>query len=261
MNEKNLMPVLFIGHGSPLNATQYNEFTKSLTSLGTRMPRPKAVLCISAHWMTKGTWVTGMQRPKTIHDFYGFPQELFNIQYPAPGNVELAQRIKEKIKNTKILNDEKEWGLDHGTWSVLRHLYPQADIPILQLSLDMSQDAEFHYKLGKELSFLRNEDVLIIGSGDIIHNLRTMNWDKNAPVHPWAQEFEDWVLENIKEKNFSALRNEVIKHPGALLSIPSWDHYFPLLYVLGATQNEDKFQMIYQGIEHSSISMTTFTFS
>ncbi|MFA5582587.1 MAG: 4,5-DOPA dioxygenase extradiol [Bacteriovoracaceae bacterium] len=258
-NTKELMPLLFIGHGSPLNAIDNNEFTQILSRLGQKLPRPRAILCISAHWMTRGSWITEMESPKTIHDFYGFPQELFNVQYPAPGSPELAQTIKKEIIDPNIHGDTIEWGLDHGTWSVLKHVYPNADIPILQLSLDMTKDSPYHFKLGEKIRFLREQGVLIVGSGDIVHNLKTMNRDKKAAPHPWAKEFDEWTLEKIKNKDFSPLVHDVMKHPGAAMSIPTWDHYYPLLYVLGASTNNDKLEVIYEGIHHSSISMTTFT--
>jgi len=165
------MPVIFIGHGSPMNAVRDTPFTRKLGELGKRLPRPKAVLCISAHWMTEGTWVTHMQNPKTIHDFYGFPQELFDIQYPAPGDPGTAERISRNSSDPSIHPDNELWGLDHGTWSVLRHMYPAADVPVLQLSLNIIQGPEFHFALGKKLAHLRDEGILIVGSGNIVHNL------------------------------------------------------------------------------------------
>ena len=176
-----LMPVLFVGHGSPMNAIEDNEFSQTWQQLGASLPRPQAILCVSAHWETRGTYLTAMPNPRTIHDFGGFPRELFEVQYPAAGMPELATEIKEHAK-TDIGLDHSEWGFDHGAWSVMRHIYPKADIPMLQLSIDHFQQPEYHYALAKELAFLRSRGVLIVGSGNIVHNLRQVNWQQSA--HP-----------------------------------------------------------------------------
>ncbi len=173
------IPVLFIGHGSPMNAIEINNYTKTLNALGKNLPKPKAILMVSAHWMTEGTYITEMQKPKTIHDFYGFPQKLFDVQYPAPGSPEIAKLVQETVLDPKVHGDKEMWGLDHGTWSVLRHMYPDADVPVMQLSIYMAQPPEYHVKLGQQLSKLRDQGVLILGSGNLVHNLRQIKWEPN----------------------------------------------------------------------------------
>lgn len=249
------MPVLFLGHGSPMNAIESNDFTHTLARLGQNLPVPKAIVCISAHWQTRGTWVTHMQTPKTIHDFYGFPQALFDVQYPAPGSPALAEQIQTKIVSPPIHIDDSQWGLDHGTWSVLKHIYPQAQIPIVQLSMDMTQSPEYHFQLGQQLTSWRQQGVLIVGSGNIVHNLRRLSWETNAKPFDWALEFDDWVQTKILDRNFSALVNEPLKTESGRLSVPTPDHYLPLLYILGAAEKNDTIQFIYEGIQNSSISM------
>src|SRR6266702_8292273 len=191
------MPALFVGHGSPMNAIEETVYAAAWREAGVSIPRPKAILCISAHWENEGTFVTAMTEPKTIHDFYGFPDELYRVQYPAPGSKELAERVREMVASTAVrLDDGYSWGLDHGAWSVLRRMYPEADIPTVQLSLDRTQHPRFHYDLGAELTALRNEGVLIVGSGNIVHNLRLLQWDAREP-YPWATEFDQMSAELI----------------------------------------------------------------
>jgi 4,5-DOPA dioxygenase extradiol len=254
------MPTLFLGHGSPMNALEQNDFTRSLVKLATELPKPKAILCISAHWMTSGTWVTHMKKPKTIHDFYGFPQELFNVQYAAPGSPELAELVASTISQPKIFSDEEKWGLDHGTWSVLRHMHPKADIPIIQLSLDMTKPIEFHLALGKQLSPLRDLGILIVGSGNVVHNLRMISWNENANPHPWATEFDQWIKEKINARDFNAVVFEATKSQAGQLSIPTPDHYYPLLYILGASTPSDPIEYVYEGIQNAAISMRSIRF-
>lgn len=254
------MPTLFLGHGSPMNALEQNDFTRSLSKLANELPKPKAILCISAHWMTSGTWVTHMKNPKTIHDFYGFPQELFNVQYAAPGSPELAELVASIISQPKIFSDEEKWGLDHGTWSVLRHMYPKADIPIIQLSLDMTKPIEFHLALGKQLSPLRDQGILIVGSGNVVHNLRMISWNENANPHPWATEFDQWIKEKINARDFDAVVFEATKSQAGQLSIPTPDHYYPLLYILGASTPSDPIEYVYEGIQNAAISMRSIRF-
>lgn len=254
------MPVLFLGHGSPMNAIESNDFTRSLNVLGQNLPRPKAILCVSAHWITQGTWVTYMKDPKTIHDFYGFPEELFRVQYPAPGSIEVADQLSQRIQIPKIGLDDSEWGLDHGTWSLLKHMYPKADIPVLQLSLDIKKPAQFHYELGQKLKFMRDEGVLILGSGNIVHNLRKISWDTQAKPWDWAVEFDAWVKEKIRKKDFMALVKDCKKTDAGKLSIPTWEHYYPLLYILGATHLTEKHSFVYEGMQNGSISMTSVGF-
>jgi|TARA_Y100000590_G_C15747529_1_gene1022738 4,5-DOPA dioxygenase extradiol len=254
-SSKERMPILFIGHGSPMNAIEKNEFTESLSKLSSALPRPKAVLMISAHWETEGTWVTGMNNPKTIHDFYGFPKPLFDVQYPAPGDSSLAIDISSSVRDFKIEIDKNNWGLDHGTWSVLRHIYPEADVPVIQLSLDKTKSIEYHFELGQKIKYLRDNGVMIIGSGNIVHNLGELNWGENAKPHEWAIEFDEWVKGKLVERNFNSLVTDPLKSREGKLSIPTLEHYLPLLYVLGASGKDDKLLFDYEGIQNSSISM------
>lgn len=254
------MPVVFVGHGSPMNAIETNSFTQSLGSLGAKLPTPRAILVISAHWMTQGTWVTQMAKPKTIHDFYGFPQALFDIEYPAPGSVEVAQLVRDTVSHPRILGDENEWGLDHGTWAVLRHMYPKADIPVLQLSLDMTQAPDYHLRLGQELQKLRDKGVLILGSGNLVHNLRTIRWEPQAKAYDWAIECDEWMKAKLLARDFTALTNDFHKTEAGKLSIPSLDHYLPLHYVLGASTPDDNLRFDYEEIQNGSISMRGFSF-
>ncbi len=254
------MPVLFIGHGSPMNAIDDNNYTQTLNKLGKNIPRPNVILVISAHWMTEGSWVTAMDNPKTIHDFHGFPQELFNVQYPAPGAPETAKLIQEMTSQPKVHTDSKTWGLDHGTWSVLRHLYPTADIPVIQLSLDMSQPPLYHVNLGRQLATLRDRGVLILGSGNLVHNLRTIRWEPNAKPYDWAVEFDTWVHQNLQNRNFEAVINDFHLTSAGKLSVPTLDHYFPLHYVLGAATDKDPLTFEYEEMQNGSISMRSFRF-
>jgi 4,5-DOPA dioxygenase extradiol len=249
------MPVVFIGHGNPMNAIRDTPFTRMLRELGRRLPRPKAVLCISAHWMTEGSWITHMSNPKTIHDFYGFPKELFEVQYPAPGDPGTAERISRNSSEPSIHLDNEIWGLDHGTWSVLRHIYPAADIPVLQLSLNIIEGPEFHFALGEKLKALRQQGVLIVGSGNIVHNLRRVNFDDDAPPFDWAVEFDAWVKERLENGDYRAIVREATGSNAGKLSIPTPDHWYPLLYTLGAADEPDGLRFEYEGIENASISM------
>ncbi len=254
------MPILFVGHGSPMNAIDNNSFTKTLNKLGDRLPTPNAILVVSAHWMTQGTWVTQMDNPKTIHDFYGFPKALFDIQYPAPGSREVAELVKSTVNTTKISGDENEWGLDHGTWAVLRHIYPKANIPVLQLSLDMTQGADYHFRLGQQLRKLRDKGVLILASGNLVHNLRAIRWEANAKSYDWAMECDEWMKSQLLQRNYEALVNDFHKTEAGRLSIPSLDHYFPLHYILGASISEEPMNFEYEEIQNGSISMRSLSF-
>jgi 4,5-DOPA dioxygenase extradiol len=258
MTNKNAMPILFIAHGSPMNALANNDYTRALGLLKTSIETPKAILMISAHWMTRGVQVTSMSHPKTIHDFGGFPKALFDIQYPAPGLPELADTIIKTISSVPIEADAKEWGLDHGAWSVLRHIYPEANIPVLQLSMDMSKPAQYHYEMGQKLKFLRSQGVLIIGSGNIVHNLRQINWDENAQALDWAVEFDQWVKEKAINRDFNSLVKDFAKTKSGQLSVPTPDHYYPLLYILGAVDEKDQLSTVYEGMQNASISMRSF---
>ncbi|MGD0961438.1 MAG: 4,5-DOPA dioxygenase extradiol, partial [Methylomonas sp.] len=235
LTEPTVMPALFIGHGSPMNAIEANEFSRAWLALGKTLPKPKAILCISAHWQTDGAQITAMPQPKTIHDFFGFPQALFDFRYPAPGDAVLAERIRAKTQ-TAAIELNYDWGLDHGGWSILCRLFPAADIPVLQLSLNRSQPPAWHYQLGKSLRWLRQEGVLIIGSGNIVHNLRELVWEDTA--HDWAVEFAAACKRLIAERHHQAIIDYQKLGDSALLSVPTDEHFLPLLYIL-ALQNED----------------------
>ena len=257
--EEEKMPVLFIGHGSPMNAIEDNIFSKRWQQMGKEIPTPKAVVVVSAHWLTKGTMVTAMPSPKTIHDFGGFPQALFDIQYPAPGSPELATEIQKLITNPAVELDH-DWGLDHGTWSVVKHMYPFADIPVLQLSIDYYKPAAYHYELAKQLLALRKKGVLIIGSGNMVHNLRMVAWDKlSEPEYGF-----DWALEMndiFKNKISNGFHKELIQyeklHKAATLAIPTPDHYYPLLYILALQTDNDKVEFFNDKAVGGSLTMTS----
>lgn len=253
-------PVVFLGHGSPMHAIANNAFTQTLSALGRSLPRPRAIVCISAHWSTRGTQVTHMPQPKTIHDFYGFPAELFAVNYPAPGSSEIAELVANTIRSTRVHLDDHEWGLDHGTWSVLRHVYPHADIPILQLSLDLSQAPAYHFAIGQELRRLRDANILLIGSGNIVHNLRKIDFNPNAKPFDWAIEFDDWVKTKLEHRDFAALVEQANTSPAGKLSIPTPEHWYPLLYTLGAATSDDPLHFDYTAIEHGSIAMRCLRF-
>lgn len=251
-----LMPVYFVGHGSPMNAIEENEFTRSWSTLGKDLAKPAAILCVSAHWQTRGTFVTAMEQPRTIHDFYGFPQELFDVQYAAPGSPELAAHIQQLIRKTELHLDH-EWGLDHGTWSVIKHIYPAADIPVLQLSLDYNKPPQWHFDLARELSELRRKGVLIIGSGNIVHNLRMLNWHEPDAKHDWATEFNEQVKKNILTGDFQPLINFTTQGRAAALSVPTPEHYLPLLYTLGLKVEQDNVSFLNDRLQLGAISMTS----
>lgn len=254
------MPAIFFGHGNPMNALADNEYSRAWAAIGRSIPPPKAVLCISAHWYIPATAVTAMPQPRTIHDFGGFPRELFEVQYLAPGSPELAARVSELLGGNGLL-DEIHWGLDHGTWSVLIHLYPRADVPVIQLSINESEPAGYHYDLGKKLAPLRDEGVLIIGSGNVVHNLHTYAWGKHG-VEPfdWAMRFDEKARELISGRDHEPLVNYETLGRDALLSAPTPDHYLPLLYVLGAATEDDKISFPVSGFDGGSISMTAVQF-
>lgn len=250
------MPAFFIGHGSPMNGIEDNEFSRSWATLGKSLTTPKAVLCISAHWLTEGTWVTAMEHPRTIHDFYGFPQELFNVQYPAPGNLAVAKETASTITKTTVGLDH-EWGLDHGTWSVVRQMFPDANIPVLQLSIDFSKPAQYHYDLGKELSALRNKGILIMGSGNMVHNLRMLNWRQPEAGFDWAIEMNEMFKSLIGKDDHDALIDYPSLGNAAKLSIPTPDHYFPLIYTLGLKDKKESVEFFNDKLAMGSVSMTS----
>jgi 4,5-DOPA dioxygenase extradiol len=253
------MPVLFVGHGSPMNAIEENEFVEAWRKLGKTLPRPKAILCVSAHWETKGTFVTTVQKPETIHDFGGFPKALYEVQYPAPGSLELAQETKRTITRTTVGLDEK-WGLDHGAWSVISRIYPEANIPVIEMSLDYSQGPLYHYELGKQLATLRNKGVLIIGSGNLVHNLRMVAWDKmNEPEYgfDWAIQANDKFKQLIESGNHKDLINYNNLGREVQLAVPTPDHYLPLLYTLALKEENEIVSFFNDKPVMGSLTMTS----
>ena len=252
------MPVMFVGHGNPMNAMLENDITRGWREMSKDVS-PKAILCISAHWETKGTFVTTTPKPQTIHDFGGFPPDLYQIQYPAPGIPELAKEVIRDIKKTSVQEDH-DWGLDHGAWTVLIKMFPDANVPVFQMSLDYRQSPQFHYELGRELSILRDKGVLIIGSGNIIHNLSTARWNSNEP-YEWVTAFDNKTKELIAEGDHQALINYHNLGTEAKLSIPSNEHYLPMLYTLGLQEKGDKLAFFNESIDLASVSMRSFVIS
>ncbi|MGD0400375.1 MAG: 4,5-DOPA dioxygenase extradiol [Syntrophobacteraceae bacterium] len=251
------MPVIFFGHGNPMNALSQNPYTKGWRQIGKTIPRPRAVLSISAHWYVQGTAVTAMDRPRTIHDFGGFPGELFEVQYPAPGDPELATQIREILDPINVKLDHN-WGLDHGTWSVLTHTFPEADVPIVQISIDKMKPPAFHYEVGKRLAPLRDEQVLIIGSGNLVHNLHAYAWGRHT-IEPfdWAMRFEKQVRNLLSSAEDGPLINYEKLGPEAALSVPTPDHYLPLLYVIALRKEGEPLTFPVEGIDGGSVSMLT----
>lgn len=253
------MPVLFLGHGSPMNAIEENEFVSGFRKVSTEIQKPKAILCVSAHWETSGTFVTAVENPKTIHDFGGFPKALFDVQYPAPGSPWLANETKNIITKAEVGLDEK-WGLDHGAWSVIKHLYPDADIPVIQMSLDYRKPPQYHYELAKELAALRNKGVLIVGSGNIVHNLGLVAWDKlNAAEYgyDWAIEASNLMKKHILDDNHQALINYKSLGKPVEMAIPSPDHYLPLLYTLALKDKNEKVSLFNDKAVAGALTMTS----
>ena len=251
-------PAVFAGHGSPMYAIEPNRYTDAWAKLGRSLKRPDAILVISAHWLTRGVWVTAMSKPKTIHDFGGFPQALFDIQYPALGSPALADRVKELL-DVPIVLEENEWGIDHGAWSVLKYLYPDADIPVVQLSLDGSLSALEHFELAKKLRPLRDENILILGSGNVVHNLRTIHWEADAIAYPWAKEFNDFFVAEMRANHHQSLIDWEKCGDAAHLSIPTPEHYWPALYVLALQERGEVPHVLIDGVEMGSIGMLTFS--
>ena len=250
-------PVMFIGHGSPMNIIRDNAFTKSLRTIGENMERPKALLVISAHWLTRGrTAVTTNPKPKTIHDFSGFPEELYRVSYAAEGHPELAREVAENVKSLKI-HEDHEMGLDHGAWSILHHMWPRADIPVFQLSIDYDKPPKFHYDLGKEIRRFRDKGVLVIGSGNIVHNLRRIEGGEAAKPFDWAEEFDAWSREKLIARDDVSLI-EYDKHVAARLAVPTNDHYLPMLYSLGLMEPRESLRFTHQSFQNASISMRCF---
>ncbi len=253
------MPVLFLGHGSPMNAIEENEFVQGFRKLANEIPKPRAILCISAHWESNGTFVTAMEKPKTIHDFGGFPKELFEVQYPAPGNPELAKEIKSNVTKTEVGLD-LNWGLDHGAWSVIKHLYPDADVPVIQMSLDYRQSPQYHFDLSRELSSLRNKGVLIIGSGNMVHNLRMVDWRRLDEVdygYDWALEAREKMKNFILSGNYKNLINYQSQGKEFNLAVPTPEHYLPLLYSLALKEENDTVSLFNDKAVGGSLTMTS----
>ena len=251
------MPVLFVGHGSPMNAIEHNAFTAALRGLSARLPKPRAVCVVSAHWVTSGSHVMTSAHPETIHDFYGFPRDLYEVQYPAPGAPEEAEKVAE---NPQIEHDDK-WGLDHGSWSVLRHMYPKADVPAFQLSLDERRSFHEHFELGREIRALRERGVLILGSGNIVHNLRRIDWNNAHGSYDWAVEFDAKVKAAVDSRDANALTAPQ-RWGETLLETahPTAEHYLPLLYSMGASDEGDAVSYPYEGFDFGSISMRAVLF-
>ena len=249
------MPVLFLGHGNPMNAIEENEYAHAWQQLGKTLPKPSAVLCFSAHWQTKGTFVTAMDKPKTIHDFYGFPKALFDVEYPAPGSAEAAKETKQSIRKTDVGFDY-DWGLDHGSWSVLKHIYPNADVPVIEMSLDYTQSPKWHFDLAKDLAALRKKGVLIIGSGNMVHNLREVDFNK-AGGFDWAMEASGTMKKLITERNYDSLINYQALGRAVQLAVPTNEHYLPLLYALALAGDKDQISLFNDKAEAGSITMTS----
>lgn len=257
--EQHLMPVLFVGHGSPMNGIEDNEFSRTWTAMAKQIPVPKAVLVISAHWFTKGTHITAMDFPKTIHDFGGFPKELYEVQYPAPGNPLLARETADLIHSANV-DLAHDWGLDHGAWTIIRHMYPEANIPVLQLSIDYTKDAKFHYELAREIFSLRKKGVLILGSGNIVHNLRMVAWDKLYEPnygYDWALEINNTFKELIVNEGHDKLIRYQDLGKEAMLAIPTPEHYLPLIYSLGLKEKNDSISFFNDKAVGGSLTMTS----
>jgi 4,5-DOPA dioxygenase extradiol len=253
-----LMPAAFLGHGNPMNALEHNRYTDAWRAFGASVPRPRAILCISAHWYINATAVTGMAAPRTIHDFYGFPQELFDVQYPAPGDPEIAAEIVDAVKPTWVGIDEDSWGLDHGTWSVLVHAFPDADIPVIQLSINAEKPFEEHVALGAQLAPLRERGVLVVGSGNIVHNLRAVDWSRPEAAFDWARDFDEAARQVLVGAPDRVL--ELNDHPRYDAAVPTPDHYLPMLYLAGlAAAAGEPLATLVQGYAMGSLSMTAYT--
>lgn len=251
------MPALFIGHGSPMNTLERNDFTESWRGMGARLPKPRALLVVSAHWFFGATAVTAMPRPRTIHDFYGFPQELFEFDYPAAGAPDVANEIVEAVKPTWCGLDHDQWGLDHGTWSVLAHMYPKADVPVVQLSINALKPLDYHVEIGRRLAALRRSGIMVVASGNVVHNLRRVQWDQPNAAFDWAERFDDAVVQQMAEAPADILR--VTEHPDYQAAVPTPDHFIPLLYLAGmAGEDQASLDALVRGYAMGSISMSCY---
>ncbi len=257
MTASTRMPALFLGHGSPMNVLEDNRYTRAWRTLGETLPRPKAIVMVSAHWFTRGTGVTAMEQPQTIHDFGGFPQALFDTHYPAPGSPALAQRVVDLLAPLPVTLDKDAWGFDHGAWGVLIKMYPQADIPLVQLSIDSTKPPLWHYQMGQRLAALRDEGVMLVASGNVVHNLRTARWHGEGEPYAWAESFNNFVKENLTWCGEAAAHPLVnyLAHPGGSLSNPTAEHFLPLLYTLGAWDGSENISIPVDGLEMASLSM------
>ncbi|EMA8650381.1 4,5-DOPA dioxygenase extradiol [Cronobacter sakazakii] len=257
MTASTRMPALFLGHGSPMNVLEDNRYTRAWRTLGETLPRPKAIVMVSAHWFTRGTGVTAMEQPQTIHDFGGFPQALYDTHYPAPGSPALAQRVVDLLAPLPVTLDKDAWGFDHGAWGVLIKMYPQADIPLVQLSIDSTKPPVWHYQMGQRLATLRDEGVMLVASGNVVHNLRTARWHGEGEPYAWAVSFNNFVKENLTWRGEAADHPLVnyLEHPGGSLSNPTAEHFLPLLYVLGAWNGNEPVTIPIDGLEMASLSM------
>lgn len=253
------MPVLFVGHGNPMNAITDNEYSKAWAAIGKKLTPPKAILCISAHWLTNGTSVAMTEHPETIHDFGGFPDELFKVQYPAPGGKDYAKMAVSALKSVKV-HEDFEWGLDHGAWSVLKNMYPRADIPVFQMSIDYSKPTQYHYDLAKELAVLRGRGILIVASGNVVHNLSRVSWGDANKKFDWAVEFDEMVKKNIEDNNPLPLINYHELGAVAKMAHPTNDHYLPLIYAVGLRSKTDQFEFFNSSFDLGSISMRSVLF-
>jgi len=253
------MPMMFIGHGSPMNAIEDNRYTRSWKEIAKKIPKPESIVSISAHWYTKGTKIMNEENPKTIYDMYGFPKELYEIPYNVPGNPKLAENVKSLISKQSVFDNS--WGIDHGTWSVLVHMYPERDIPVIQISIDSSAPPEVHYRIGKELKSLRHQGVLLFGTGNIVHNLRMIDWGIEDKGFDWAYKFDDYIKENIENRNHENVINYLSLGEKAKLAVPTPDHFNPILYILGASDKEDKISTYNNSCMMGSLSMTSYLFT
>lgn len=253
-----MMPIVFIGHGNPMHALADNSFTKTLSQISRSIEVPKAILVVSAHWLTRGTFVATSAKPETIHDFGGFPDALFQVQYAAQGAPDLAKQVVSQIPGAK---EDHEWGLDHGAWAVLRHMYPNADVPVFQMSIDYAKPESYHLELAKYLDFVRSKGVLVLTSGNIVHNLRLVNWQKPEGAYDWAQEFDTKVKDLLLKKDYKELANYRSWGKFAELAVPTNDHYLPMMYALGLARPKEEVKFLYEGFEMGSISQRCFLIS